>query len=313
MTKRVYAESDSLFMAGDTKRNPYLFATNGWSLTFADSTISRHFLGEEIMFNTIATRHFPAGTTTFFSPRDSASASNPLTAPTDYIGKRFRWFVTYHTYEATFRQLNNTMPIPLDSFLTQKEQRLWMNNYDGELNGMNGAEIYRRLDQINDRIMDWYNANQYAIRIAALNSCLTEKIADTTACAIYKEHFMRTDITTEILCAKLDSIYGTRLFSDGYANDKESIDREIERRNEMFNMMEYAYFYKVVMPGRLIGGNSLITTDDTAEWKIDALRLAMADYTVRAESRTINVPIIALTVLIVICVPFIVIRRKRRG
>ena len=48
----------------------------------------------------------------------------------------FRWFYTYYIYTATYKELQDKGPVPLDNYLNKEEQMIWLQGNDDAFRGM---------------------------------------------------------------------------------------------------------------------------------------------------------------------------------
>ena len=49
-----------------------------------------------------------------------------MAIPMERVKKSFRWFYTYYIYTATYKELQDKGPVPLDNYLNKEEQMIWL-------------------------------------------------------------------------------------------------------------------------------------------------------------------------------------------
>ena len=121
MHREVYARGDSAFIAGDKTHNPFLFQLDtDWQIVNLDSTLKFNFWGEEEKLNVKACRNIPLINGEYFSISNGKEQMSSLAIPTEQLKKRFKWFYTYYIYTATYKELPDKGPVPLDKYLNKE-------------------------------------------------------------------------------------------------------------------------------------------------------------------------------------------------
>jgi len=116
MHREVYARGDSAFIAGNKTHNPFLFQLDtDWQIVNLDSTLKFNFWGEEE-----ACRNIPLINGEYFSISNGKEQMSSLAIPTEQLKKRFKWFYTYYIYTATYKELPDKGPVPLDKYLNKE-------------------------------------------------------------------------------------------------------------------------------------------------------------------------------------------------
>ena len=164
MHREVYARGDSAFIAGDKTHNPFLFQLDtDWQIVNLDSTLKFNFWGEEEKLNVKACRNIPLINGEYFSISNGKEQMSSLAIPTEQLKKRFKWFYTYYIYTATYKELPDKGPVPLDKYLNKEEQIIWFRGDNAAFSGMNGIEQNDKLDKLEAKFGEWYNRSQYEI------------------------------------------------------------------------------------------------------------------------------------------------------
>lgn len=300
MHREVYAYGDSSFLAGDRTHNPFLFRiTSGWELDELDSVVKFNCWGDEEKLNVKAGRTYPMVGSEPFNTLDGKEYMHPLVVPVEKLRKSFRWFYTYYEYTATYGELPDKGPVPLEKYLTKEEQRIWFRGDTEALSGLNGIEQNNMLDDIEAKFWKWYNRSQYELSYEIILHFVTQK-GDTVFVRrlsdlkepVYGKYFSGKDAgdagAPEEVCGYLDEFSQTKYFSDLYKSNGKSMDELFEKKGQIAELFRYAVQFELSMPGRVISTNAALQRDGSLIWKVDAFRLLDNDYTLIAESRTAN-------------------------
>ena len=145
MYREIYAQGDSAFIAGDKTHNPFLFQPDAnWQLVNLDSTIKFNFWGEEEKLNVKACQKLSGVDGEYFTVDKGKEHLSAMAIPMERVKKSFRWFYTYYIYTATYKELQDKGPVPLDNYLNKEEQMIWLHGNDDAFRGMNGSEMNKR-------------------------------------------------------------------------------------------------------------------------------------------------------------------------
>ena len=196
MYREIYAQGDSAFIAGDKTHNPFLFQPNAnWQLVNLDSTIKFNFWGEEEKLNVKACQKLSGVDGEYFTVDKGKEHLSAMAIPMERVKKSFRWFYTYYIYTATYKELQDKGPVPLDNYLNKEEQMIWLHGNDDAFRGMNGIEMNDKLDKLEAKFGEWYNRNVYEINWEVIRHFTS--LQGDTAClqcleelkdSVYKKH-----------------------------------------------------------------------------------------------------------------------------
>lgn len=319
--KEVYACGDSAFRAGNWGNNPYLFGLEAdWKIENLDAGIKVNFFGEEETLNVKAGRSVQAtGQISFFSPKEEWM--RPLAVPQEQLEKHFRWFYTYYTYTCDFQELPYKGPVPLDNYLTKHEQALLFQGDMTDYRGMNGAELYFELEDIEQKFQEWFYHTQFELCYQVL-ACFLQKEGNTayyTKMKEQKEEVFKGDgnrrkgdeCSPEYICRLLDGRYETTVFTDLYKRNEEPMKHLYDEKCKIMELFGYQIKFELEMPGELISINTALNEGNRWIWKVDAYRLLAGNYTLQAESRTMNVWAFCVTGLLILLAGYGIFRRKR--
>lgn len=312
--REVYAYGDSAFIAGDRTHNPFLFQLGSeWEVSNLDSVVKFNCWGDEDKLNVKVCRNYPKVGINGFSTLDGKEYMRPLAVPAENLQKNFRWFYTYYQYTATYSELPYRGPVPLEKYMSKEEQRIWFRGDMEALSGLNGIEQNNRLDDIEAKFWKWYNRSQYELSYEVILHFVTQngdtafvhQLADLKE-PIYGKYFSGKDTgdegSPEEVCDYLDEFSQTKYFSGLYGANKELMDKLFEEKGQVAELFGYAVQFELSMPGRVVSTNAAMQKEGALIWKVDAFRLLDSDYTLTAESRTMNYWAFGVTILLILLV-----------
>lgn len=238
-----------------------------------------------------------------FTP-DSSQIRNPLFAPEEKIGKRFRWFYTYYDYSARFSSLSESLPLSLDGYMTPEQRKLFFKGQD-PADGWNGVEMYYLLDDVNRKFVEWYSDAVFYTMCDMFEPYCTE--AQKAFLNRSKAGFVE-GVDKDILmvmepsgfASRLDEIAPAEGFGKIYAANAEQLDAAYEEKAEVISFFEYSFLYRMQMPGRYFEGNAVDFIDGNPVWKVDCYRLMDEDLVLEATFRTLNVWAFVLTFALIL-------------
>lgn len=316
--REVYAQADSI--SRTDMPNPFLFQTsNGWEVEVLTPAVKQNFFGKEETMNIKARRilHSSDGLS-FFSPQEEWM--RPLAVPHEKLEKHFRWFYTYYTYTCTYPEITEKGPVPLSKYLNEQEQALlFLGNMDG-YQGMNGIELKEELDNIGDKFQQWLYRSLFELSYEVVTEFLHET-GDTLYLpriinekeAVFKADSRKSegiDCSPQYLCELLDKQYKTSAFDSLFHQNKARIEQSFDKKCITIELFNYQIKFELEMPGKLLLANTTLKENGVPVWKVDAYRLLTGNYTLKAESRTVNVYAFCLTGLFILLAGYGFIRRK---
>ena len=323
MHREVYARGDSAFIAGDKTHNPFLFQLDtDWQIVNLDSTLKFNFWGEEEKLNVKACRNIPLINGEYFSISNGKEQMSSLAIPTEQLKKRFKWFYTYYIYTATYKELPDTGPVPLDKYLNKEEQIIWFRGDNAAFSGMNGIEQNDKLDKLEAKFGEWYNRSQYEIIWEVIRQFTSQK-GDTVYVnrlnelkeTVYTNHLSGKDSCGDAgiddVCALFDKVGQTNYYLELYKAHAKAMDNMCEQKIKIAEVFYHAIQFELTMPGTLLSSNASLSTNNIMVWKIDGLRLLTGNYVLTAESRVINYWAFGLTLLIILATLGIFIKLYR--
>ncbi|WP_195651868.1 hypothetical protein [Bacteroides caccae] len=323
MHREVYARGDSAFIAGNKTHNPFLFQLDtDWQIVNLDSTLKFNFWGEEEKLNVKACRNIPLINGEYFSISNGKEQMSSLAIPTEQLKKRFKWFYTYYIYTATYKELPDKGPVPLDKYLNKEEQIIWFRGDNAAFSGMNGIEQNDKLDKLEAKFGEWYNRSQYEVIWEVIRQFTSQK-GDTVYVnrlnelkeTVYTNHLSGKDSCGDAgiddVCALFDKVGQTNYYLELYKAHAEAMDNMCEQKIKIAEVFYHAIQFELTMPGTLLSSNASLSTNNIMVWKIDGLRLLTGNYVLTAESRVINYWAFGLTLLIILATLGIFIKLYR--
>ena len=312
MHREVYARGDSAFIAGNKTHNPFLFQLDtDWQIVNLDSTLKFNFWGEEEKLNVKACRNIPLINGEYFSISNGKEQMSSLAIPTEQLKKRFKWFYTYYIYTATYKELPDKGPVPLDKYLNKEEQIIWFRGDNAAFSGMNGIEQNDKLDKLEAKFGEWYNRSQYEVIWEVIRQFTSQK-GDTVYVnrlnelkeTVYTNHLSGKDSCGDAgiddVCALFDKVGQTNYYLELYKAHAKAMDNMCEQKIKIAEVFYHAIQFELTMPGTLLSSNASLSTNNIMVWKIDGLRLLTGNYVLTAESRVINYWAFGLTLLIIL-------------
>ena len=323
MHRVVYARGDSAFIAGNKTHNPFLFQLDtDWQIVNLDSTLKFNFWGEEEKLNVKACRNIPLINGEYFSISNGKEQMSSLAIPTEQLKKRFKWFYTYYIYTATYKELPDKGPVPLDKYLNKEEQIIWFRGDNAAFSGMNGIEQNDKLDKLEAKFGEWYNRSQYEVIWEVIRQFTSQK-GDTVYVnrlnelkeTVYTNHLSGKDSCGDAgiddVCALFDKVGQTNYYLELYKAHAKAMDNMCEQKIKIAEVFYHAIQFELTMPGTLLSSNASLSTNNIMVWKIDGLRLLTGNYVLTAESRVINYWAFGLTLLIILATLGIFIKLYR--
>ena len=323
MHREVYARGDSAFIAGNKTHNPFLFQLDtDWQIVNLDSTLKFNFWGEEEKLNVKACRNIPLINGEYFSISNGKEQMSSLAIPTEQLKKRFKWFYTYYIYTATYKELPDKGPVPLDKYLNKEEQIIWFRGDNAAFSGMNGIEQNDKLDKLEAKFGEWYNRSQYEVIWEVIRQFTSQK-GDTVYVnrlnelkeTVYTNHLSGKDSCGDAgiddVCALFDKVGQTNYYLELYKAHAKAMDNMCEQKIKIAEVFYHAIKFELTMPGTLLSSNASLSTNNIMVWKIDGLRLLTGNYVLTAESRVINYWAFGLTLLIILATLGIFIKLYR--
>lgn len=314
MLREVYATGDSAFLEGDRMRQPFLFRIDsGWELTKLNPAVRVDSWGEEHFMNVKVGRELPIVGSECFQTLEGKEFMRPFVVPKETLQKKFRWFFTYYTFEATYQELPDKGPVPLSRYMSAEEQQLWFRGERSAFEGWNGIEMKNTLDELDSKFWKWFTRSQYEISWEILHrfellrqrdtsylQCLTARKEDVFKIMSEKEEIESSGNLPESVCNAFDKCCQTEHYSQLYKANKETIDVLFQEKCQVADLAGNVMRYELSMPGQLLTTNAPTQIAGLLAWRVDVIRLLNGNYVLKAESRVPNYWAFGSTLLLIL-------------
>ena len=222
------------------------------------------------------------------------------------LKKRFRWFYTYYAFTAVYPEITDKGQVPLENYLNKAEQKFYLQGDMSAYRGMAGWELKEALNDIDDRFMEWYNRSMYGesldiiMHYAGADFHSKLSAVKDTLYSINKKQMSEPTGVKEV-CLILDKYLVTDRFSNLYAENEQAMDSLLEERTKVTDeLLNFDLQYELTLPGKIIATNTPLQNEGTLVWGIHLFRFLADDYTLTAESRTVNGWAFAITLLLIV-------------
>jgi len=244
------------------------------------------------------------------------------------LKKKFRWFYTYYEYSEVYPMSCPFQKIPVDSFLTDMEQSVILDDdrtaYSSEgrqliwkvkdstynYTAADSAEMNKISEQCQQKLMGWMNASIIEDYIAVLNkhfkdekvvNDITQKKTTWKNAVLLKLDFKTGDFTSiSLLNAIGDSLTGSGRLQELYANNPD-IFAEFDSKVEKVKVdIDDSFEHILSLPGKAFSTNSEKVSLTEMEWQFEPMFFFMKDYEMKASSRAANPWIMVLSGLLAV-------------
>ncbi len=235
------------------------------------------------------------------------------------LQEKFRWFYTYYRYSDTYASLNRLKYAKQEDYFTP-EDYAFINRLPAEGKPMTKADSFF-LEKLGDRIYDDFAARgfyeeSFEAMLKALEKNNIAQVWRDSVVARKESYFQ------ELLAEKHENFDDySPLFRqiEGFPGDNAAIleaYREMvkdfgHRSNFMSEAVNMKLVHVIELPGKVLHTNADSVHDNRAYWAPPAMRYMLSDYTMFAESRSLNTWTIVLSgVIVIITLALYVVRRK---
>jgi hypothetical protein len=256
------------------------------------------------------------------------------------LKKKFRWFYTYYEYSEVYPMTFPFQKIPIDSFLTEMEQSVIMDDdrtaYSAKDRKMiwkvkdaeyrytpsDSLEMNRISEQCERKLGRWMIAsiledymdvlnkhfrNESVVRALSLKKSVWKDAADK------KYNFKTSEFVSANMLNEIgDSLTGSGRLQELYANNPEifaEFDRKIRKAKDLG--VDDSFTNILSMPGNVYSTNSEKVNLSEMEWKLEPMYFALKDYEMKASSRAANPWIMVLTGLIAVGLIGVLFTRRK--
>jgi len=248
--------------------------------------------------------------------------------PVVSLKKKFRWFYTYYEYSEVYPMTFPFQKIPVDSFLTDMEQSVIMDDdrtaysadgkkliwkvKDAKYNytPADSVEMNKISEHCQQKLAKWVNASIIEDYLDVLNKHFKNEAvvkAISLKKATWKEAFDKKFdlnnsefVTATFLNTIGDSLTGSGSLQELYKNNPEvfaEFDRKIRKAKDFG--VDDSFTHTLSLPGKVFNTNSEKVNLTEMEWQLEPMFFALKDYEMKASSRAANPWIMVLSGLLV--------------
>jgi hypothetical protein len=234
--------------------------------------------------------------------------------------KRFRWFYTYHDFTAIYPEITDKGRVPLEGYLNKSEQKFYLQGDFSAYKGMNGIELKEELNDIETRFLKWYNRSMFEesfeviMHYSVSDFRPTLSVAKDSLYSILEQQHIEQPKVSDI-CTVLDDFLSTGFFTQLFNDNEHEMNNMLEERFKIIeSLLEYSIQYELRLPGQIMTSNTDLQNDEVLKWHVNLFRFFSDDYTLTAESRTMNSWAFVVTFLLIVLSVFlyILVLQKRK-
>ena len=286
--------------------------SSGWEI-FQTDTIVDEYLSPKSKKNVTISRKFDSA-----EELSTGLRSNRIfPIAKESLKKRFRWFYTYYTVTAVYSEVTNKGQVPMDNYLNKEEQKFYLQGDMSAYKGMNGYELKQLLDDIETRFLEWYSRSVYEECLDVIRQIADAEfrsklpVVKDTLYFMNKKQINENKSSTGEICVMLDKYFATDYFSNVYAENKQEMDVKLEARTKLTDeLLKVNIQYDLTLPGTIrIANTDLQNTDGVLTWNVNLFRFLTDDYTLTAESRTVNVWAFVVSLLLIVFSVYCLIKK----
>jgi hypothetical protein len=236
------------------------------------------------------------------------------------LDKRFRWFYTEYVFPETFYCVGDSFKLPPTDYADKDAVSYWFTGQPNLLQGLNGAEAYEKLGNMEPAVTKWLNDNLFRVGfdfiVSHYDSIPNPPVSRERFIELQDSlvHFILAG-EEDILTAQPEEKLREFFHSDAYAlffdEDNplgESLNKEFMNR---LNIFWFNVPYTLTMPGKVTDtGNGMLQPDGTVFYPFTGERLIPQDYTITATSRVTHIWAYIVTLLLILLSIGSFLRRK---
>jgi hypothetical protein len=234
---------------------------------------------------------------------DAASLSNALRGipgrslevQTRYEN-RFNFFYTIYSYEETWKRFDPFNAVPVSDYLTPEEvdalrqfdieEQHWRSR--GDSLALEDAQRRFELWRQRNLFESFYLVLEEGVRRAQHPDLTTEHLLAMKETLFVQCIDELEDNTAASLANRTDGLLATAAAKAALAANQDALRDLDEKKLFLKKLMGHAYTTRLRMPGMLQSTNSRIVKGSMCEWKDFIGYIMIGDYTMRAESRSLN-------------------------
>ncbi|MBA4407099.1 hypothetical protein C0389_07490 [bacterium] len=218
--------------------------------------------------------------------------------------KKFRWFFSYLTYKETYKSFNRFNRIPVRSYLTKEEYKLFEA-------GDTSKTLKKKIDHyVEENILEEFY-------LQLIESVRKEKDSVWLDLLSARKEVLLDSLKggsgkTESIMRTLQNVLGVERVAM-HKQNIELIMQNINSKLESMSGIDGDYTNEVIMPGIILNTNAATLEGNKATWKFNQDKFCILDYVMVVESRVSNIWTIYVTGgIIVIIIGLLILPRFRK-
>ncbi len=234
----------------------------------------------------------------------------------------FDWFYTVHSYEETWKRFDPYNAVPFSDFLTPEEiDAMRRNDTDdhpkrsrGDSLVLTNAESHFELWRQRNLFERFYLIFKEGVRRAKHPELTVERLHALKETLFVQCIDELEESRVASLPDKIGGILATPAAKAALAANQDALRELDEKKLILKKLMENAYTSRLRMPGMLQATNARDVKGSMCEWKDFISYIMIGDYTMYAESRSLNWSFVIICILIVLAAIGVLLRfALRRG
>lgn len=240
-------------------------------------------------------------------------ADKPLTA-TSTMKKSFRWFYTDYHFSETYASCDTIFSVPITDYVDKDMASYWFTGKPNLADGVPGAGMKETLDDVEQRMSQWLNANMFS----EVYKQIIERYDEVDNPPVSRERFselrdsvIHSSDISEIdflnVASQVADVLRNFFHSDAYTPllEGEEMEEALGQRYAIYvALIGFNVQYNLSMPGRF-------TAFDYEPLHFTGEYLVPHDYTITASSRVVH-PWAFVATLLLILIPLFLFRKKRK-
>lgn len=228
------------------------------------------------------------------------------------VEKTFKWFYTDYTFTETFKKVPDIELVPMTDYLTEDEISYLFTGFPSLLNGLDGEEANKVLEDIEKRCGKYYDANTFKDFTETIYNNY-DKIKDAP---VSKEEFKQLEdslwqyVKDKDLASDINKLLKEFFRSDAY-NAYIDGNGDAFKTNKLSNLAFINIPYRLMMPGTIIDNGNSFMEENIARFKVSGFYLIHNDYTASVTSRKTNIWAFIVTgIVLLLAIGSFIIKRK---
>jgi hypothetical protein len=250
-----------------------------------------------------------------YSTLTDSSHTEPISVELDHS---FRWFYTFSTWKERMPQQFPFSKIPVDSFLSKDELNFWLLSDTSILEKQSDLSQDELEKEIDRKLDDFSSRAIFEDFFEILLPIAKEKGID--GILVSKKKQLYDSLTKPLFDQSLDSIFietdkflGQALCEEGSAKSLfQSFSYKFDHMmDDLYTNESFTYFLEC--PGKIVGGNAVVDSNEIASWKFQGGNFFFHDYEMKLEYRMPNYWAFMVTAVVLLLLLWFIVRTGKRN